>query len=205
MNVRVEYALTAQDYYEFNMAYRKHKKSLNRPVRGLSMKVWMGIFIGVLVLVTFAMPGYNPGPAATAPAKAMTLGEWLLEAMPCGVIVLLSAGFIWWLSRGKYRYRLGFEESTRLADPHALEAREEGVTISTPGCEMRMAWGYFLKFVETPGTFILFADARWGHIVPKRALGGEEQVKAFRDICAARVGQGVRAFPVEVGGEGGRV
>ena len=73
------------------------------------------------------------------------------------------------------------------------------MTISGPGYVVRMEWRYFLKFAETAGTFVLFTDTRMGHIVPKRAFGSEEELQAFRGLCAARVGQGVKGFPVELG------
>jgi len=38
-----------------------------------------------------------------------------------------------------------------------------------------MEWRYFLRFAETAGTFVLFADTRIGHILPKRAFGPEEE------------------------------
>lgn len=57
-----------------------------------------------------------------------------------------------------------------------------------------MEWGDFPRFVETPGKFVLFTDARMGYIVPERAFGSEEELQAFREFGQARVGKGAAGF-----------
>jgi hypothetical protein len=73
---------------------------------------------------------------------------------------------------------------------------DEGVTLREPGCVMQMEWTYFLKLAETPGTFVLFIDARLGHIVPKRAFTSADDMNAFRTFCQAHAGKGTGGFPV---------
>lgn len=202
MHIRLQYALTPDDFMEFQRAYLKFRKSLSpaRRFSGAALMLWLVIILLVLVIYCI-MTLFSPAPAApapAAPAAPQSLRELALSLLPAVIAVALIYGFLLWLRRSKLLYRRYIDEMQKLRENHETEITDPGITIRQTGCVTTMEWTYFIRFVETRNTLLLFTSGRIGHILPKRAFASEEQLQQFRSFAQAHIGNQPIGFPVQL-------
>jgi heme/copper-type cytochrome/quinol oxidase subunit 2 len=156
MNIRVQYALTPDDFYELQMAYRKHRRSLTPKGKANSLGarklVGWGVIIftvvaGVVISNAFSEPA--PTPAANNYDSFFALFSYL------ALVVIISI-FLIWICRSRFMYRRVAGRLSRIGEARTVEMTNEHITIRERSCVSVMDWTYFIRFIETKSTFLLF-------------------------------------------------
>jgi hypothetical protein len=103
------------------------------------------------------------------------------------VLVLASAGLI-------YPYFIHPFQVAEMAAKSGIYERitwnlgEDGITLTTADSETKLEWEVFHDYVETRDAFLLIRarNKRIFQLIPKRALGGAEQVGQFERLLAKK-------------------
>ena len=203
MHIHIEFTLTADDYAEYNLAYLKHRRSFTpRNRRGLRSPFVLSIIIAcgifavyeIVSILTMRTPATFP---ATAPVSVSTPGEFLWSLMPFLLIYLAILALFIFLRKSKFLYRRLAATAIRANQIKSVDITEQSILIREPGCTTDVQWSYFIRFIETPNTFLLFVVARSAHVIPKRAFTSPQDLEAFRNFAAANIGSQPIGFPVE--------
>lgn len=106
---------------------------------------------------------------------AATSGQLAAAAVVAGAFVL----FIGWKARRPAASTSPEEISVSFDD--------QGMSKKTRQADARIAWGAFLRFVETDGFFFLHTTNVIAELIPKSAFGSAEQLAAFRTLLESKV------------------
>jgi hypothetical protein len=109
---------------------------------------------------------------------------WILI---CGFWVFLLK---WWPARASARVHTKLHRG-----PHWLELGSEAVESGCDLCSMRQRWEMYKRAVETPEFFLLFYTPNCAVYLPKRMVGGTEQLQRVRDLLQARLGRNAAMQP----------
>ncbi|HVS72190.1 MAG TPA: YcxB family protein [Phycisphaerae bacterium] len=204
MDIRLQFTLTPDDYCDFQFAYMKHRRSLTpRNARGMrsprlifwgALVLIMVIFICFMVLVT---PPSAPGAAAAPAPPPIPPGQAILEMLPFPVFFIMVAGLVIWVGRSKFLYRRFAPQVLRVGEPKTAEITDGQLTVQEPGATSVFQWNYFMRFIETRSSFLLFTIPRGAHILPKRAFTSPAELNEFRAFAQAHVGNVPIGFPVQ--------
>ncbi len=202
MDIRLQFSITPDDYYEFQMAWMKHQRSLTpASQRGwhspytVVRLVLMGVVMVMLIVVCISGISEAPAPAA-APPPPEPLSHVLLNILPYVLLFGLVLGVFLWMRRSRFFYRRLAPQGARVNQPKTVEITDRQITIREVGCVSMMDWTYFIRFIETPTQFLLFQTPRLATILPKRAFM-QEQLAEFRTFAQAHVGNQPVGFPVQ--------
>jgi hypothetical protein len=75
------------------------------------------------------------------------------------------------------------------------EFTEDAASLILPAGVAPHPWDYFKKFAERGDVFLLYHNDG-AYIIPKRALGSPDAVRAFRRLLQEKVQPPLKAFPV---------
>ncbi len=203
MKIELRYSLSADDFYEFQMAYSRHHRSLTPAgQRGLRspMTVFWVMLIGFLVVFVVASNLFTAAPAPPPPGAptAPTLRDALLGFLPYVLVFVFIFGFMMWLRRSRYLYRRLAPQALRLGDERMAEITDLQITLRDPTSTMVASWPHFMRVIETRNTFLLFTVPRAAQIIPKRAFASEAAVSEFRQFALAHIGNQPVGFPVQL-------
>lgn len=158
------------------------------------------VLFGLLYVVLFRLgsPSRAPGALAgvSAPRPAWSWGELLAPHLIWILLFVSFASFTIWYNRRLIRQN--WEKQPALQRPHTLEVVEGGVIIDNVLERQECRWPAFVRYAETPHLFLLYPSEISFHMVPKRALADEAQVKEFRALLHEMIENRLRAFPVLV-------
>jgi len=74
-----------------------------------------------------------------------------------------------------------------LQRPCTFYAQEEGLQFSTEGISGTKAWSDYVKWKEGGSGFLIYMSDNLYQVVPKRFLGSESDVNAFRELLRSKV------------------
>jgi hypothetical protein len=202
MQITLEYSLAADDFYEFQRAYSRHRRSLTpasqRGIRSPRFILFLG-FACFAIALWFALSLFPAPPPAPVPPGAAppTLHDSLKALLPFLLIFAILFVFLFWLRRSKAIYRRFAAQCLRLAEENTAQITDTHLVLQNPTCTATMTWTHFIRMIETKGTFLLFVLPRSALILPKRAFHSPAALDEFRQFAQARIGNQPIGFPVE--------
>jgi hypothetical protein len=136
---------------------------------GMSILMAMiGLLIIVLMATTHDYSGVGPALGA------------------CGLAIFFWVGFITaFIPLGWLRYRW----NPRFRDPYTVTIDEEQIRIKTPMSDLHLSWSYYQRAIEGRQTFLLVAERNFVSMIPKRVFRDEEEVAAFKEFLARKIGR----------------
>jgi YcxB-like protein len=188
MNIQLQFALTEDDYVEFQRAFTKHRRSL-MPRKGPGRAVTT--LIGWLIIIVIALFVY------ALLSFIATRGAWWLPLASLYVAAAAAWGLILFSRRSSWLYRRLAANSTKLGTLKTAEITDAGITIRLAHACSVMQWPHFIRCIETTNTFLLFEMPRLAHILPKRAFPSLEAMQEFRAFAQAHIGNQPIGFPVQ--------
>jgi hypothetical protein len=204
MNFHLQYVLTSDDVYEFQMAYIKHRKSMTTKARinlPSPLLILAAYFVVCILWMKAVSTFLSPAEPAAAPATSTASQPSLVESLATLIlyfgVFFLTIGFGLWLRRSRALYRRYFVEMQKLSEPHVTELTDTQITIRQSGSVNAMEWSYFIRCIETKSEFLLFTMARFAHIVPKRAFASPDDITEFRKFVRTHIDNGTRPAPVQ--------
>ncbi len=93
-------------------------------------------------------------------------------------------------------YRRIWDGQSNLHSPRMMTADPDGLTVRDTLIFQSYQWPAFSRFAESRSVFVLYLSEYSFHMVPKRALGDDKQIAAFRWFLQQHISVPTRAFPV---------
>jgi hypothetical protein len=69
-----------------------------------------------------------------------------------------------------------------------VEITQENLNIKGESFECTLKWKVYIKFMETPKSFMLYQSKNMFNLIPKRAFDSDEQIEEFRELLRAKIG-----------------
>lgn len=179
--MHVTYELTPDDYWRFNLYYRRHKY----PVRPFMLYALSGA-IGIVFL----------GGGWVAVESWLAFGRAQLTLLACLLVLLFAAVGI--LPPTKRRMTKLAAQKPGLLCEHTIGISPEWLSEKTSVNENKAAWMTLKSLEEDSEYLFLFLDRLVAHVIPKRAFASPHEADMFLSTArryweAAKSGQPIPA------------
>jgi len=142
-----------------------------RPRRSLAIA---GLILLALALGLTSITFVNGNPHEAGWERWVVPGFLLYFALAFGVGI-------------PYKCRRAYQQRKDLQRPCTFCAQEEGLQFSTEGISGTKAWSDYVKWKEGRSSFLIYMSDNLYQVMPKRFLGSDTEVGAFRELLQRKV------------------
>jgi hypothetical protein len=154
--------------YTWDWTREEHLRLHRALSRHAAARIWInGVLAVVGLFAAFAIVVAFVSRTAVLPVVlpwALVLGVWTF---------ILK----WWPPRASARAHARLHRG-----PQRLELTDEALENRCDVCSSRLRWEAFKRAVETPDFFFVFYTPNCAVYLPKRVLGGGDQLRHVRDV-----------------------
>lgn len=167
--MKLDFALTAEDYDAFHLDYYRHAPEGRRLMR---RSRWLVPVVAlVLVALTILRRGYDP---VWVPALLGWAASWVL---------VFPRMVRWRIGRSNRRFLESDAGAPALA-PRTVQLDEQGVHSGMGDADSRIGWSAIHRVGRGPQHLFLYLDGRQALIVPRRAFAEESEFEDCAELCA---------------------
>ena len=155
--------------------------------------------LGWVILVALVLVAQTLVSAASLPGGADRAGrsfgvEAAVRLLPTMLFLSMGAVVFWYGMRARIRRAWQGQPSMHLH--HTFEFFEDRVIVDTTQSRTESRWTAYPRLLETPNLLLLYVSDLAFHILPKRALAGDDEFERFRAFLLKRIATPTQAFPV---------
>jgi len=103
------------------------------------------------------------------------------------VVMLAYLAFLFFFIMPK-RVRKIFWQQKTMQSPYSFTVTDEAVITKSDVGDMKLTWGYFVKWKEGKNLFMMYQSDVLYHMVPKRCFASPEEMTQFRQLLQAKLG-----------------
>ncbi len=162
--MKVEFTLTKEDVWAFDR-YMAHPRNIGK---------WTYLAIALLFIVALTLVVSSLTDARyTKTLAGIVFNVFFTLLLPLLMLVVFWALFY------RYHLRKMAQRNPGLYHPQVMEFNPEGFRLSMISTEVIVKWAAVTEIAETDRHFFVMIDKERGYIVPKRALGTDQDAFHF--------------------------
>lgn len=164
--MRIEYKLTKEDYYEFNLHHMSHFKKVNRSIN--IQRFLMPIIFTVFAVLTYRMG--NTSLNIILPIYLLVSTGW----------VMLYPKFLQRAVNKRLNAILELESNKSLLEDKVLEVADDGLYEILEGDNRVLSSKEVVDIVETDKNVYVYLPAESAYIIPKKFFKDEKEKAEFK-------------------------
>ena len=170
--------------FTFHWDFGEHARLTNFLTREyFSRGVWKFVGWGLLLLFVAGILFTILGALAGATRAALETAPWLV----------LIALWVWLLRRGTgwlqaWQVR---RSDPNVKSPFTYQLADSGLQVKTRTADLELKWEGMYRVRERPEGFMFYYNARCAYQLPKRAVGGDDALRAVRSYIRSHLPPGV--------------